>query len=293
MVDKDTGRKKGFAFVEFATEAFARAAIRTLNHVQYRGRALTVEFSGRDKVRYGGGMVRAAPSCPRGGRVTSAVSSVDAAGPPPLAAAARRPAVPAATAAARALLGRPRSGLRSRPAWTVRCPAAAAASPGTACRCALRGGGDHGFAQPGAAVGHGEGRKGGSPGATGVLRGSRHCPRRPPLAHRHGFRPCAAQEQVESQPEHARDLLLRSPQITLSALHAMHRLGMLQERVPGMLGMPPPEAAPPVAAAPPGASAVPPMEPAYADSAAYDDREVRRVAWRGVAPHPLHTRTAR
>ena len=40
--DRDTGRSKGFGFVEMGTEEAARAATSALNGMQHEGRALTV-----------------------------------------------------------------------------------------------------------------------------------------------------------------------------------------------------------------------------------------------------------
>jgi RNA recognition motif-containing protein len=42
ITDRDTGRSKGFGFVEMATEAEAQAAISKLNGADYEGRAMTV-----------------------------------------------------------------------------------------------------------------------------------------------------------------------------------------------------------------------------------------------------------
>jgi RNA recognition motif-containing protein len=42
IVDHETGRSKGFGFVEMATEAEARAAIEQLNGKELEGRALIV-----------------------------------------------------------------------------------------------------------------------------------------------------------------------------------------------------------------------------------------------------------
>jgi len=42
ITDRDTGRSKGFAFVEMASEQAAEAAIQALNGQQQDGRALTV-----------------------------------------------------------------------------------------------------------------------------------------------------------------------------------------------------------------------------------------------------------
>lgn len=61
--DRDTGRSKGFGFVEMATDAEARAAIENLNGVDYDGRPMKVNEArpqqkrsgGRDRGGYGGG----------------------------------------------------------------------------------------------------------------------------------------------------------------------------------------------------------------------------------------------
>jgi len=42
IADRDTGRSKGFGFVEMSTEAEAQAAIAALNGQEHGGRALTV-----------------------------------------------------------------------------------------------------------------------------------------------------------------------------------------------------------------------------------------------------------
>ncbi len=42
IMDRDTGRSKGFGFVEMGTEEEARAAVAALNLKQVEGRALTV-----------------------------------------------------------------------------------------------------------------------------------------------------------------------------------------------------------------------------------------------------------
>jgi cold-inducible RNA-binding protein len=49
-VDRDTGRKRGFAFVEMDTEAEAEAAIQNLNGKEVDGRQLAVNIS-KPKVR--------------------------------------------------------------------------------------------------------------------------------------------------------------------------------------------------------------------------------------------------
>lgn len=42
ITDRDTGRSRGFGFVEMRHDADAQRAIETLNATDYRGRALTV-----------------------------------------------------------------------------------------------------------------------------------------------------------------------------------------------------------------------------------------------------------
>jgi RNA recognition motif-containing protein len=55
IADRETGRSKGFGFVEFATEAEAQAAIAALNGQQHEGRALTVNEAKPKENRSGGG----------------------------------------------------------------------------------------------------------------------------------------------------------------------------------------------------------------------------------------------
>jgi RNA recognition motif-containing protein len=50
--DRDTGRSKGFGFVEMSTDEEAQAAIQALNGAQHGGRALTVNEA---RPREGGG----------------------------------------------------------------------------------------------------------------------------------------------------------------------------------------------------------------------------------------------
>jgi|SRR6516225_5533153 RNA recognition motif-containing protein len=54
IMDRDTGRSKGFGFVEMATDQEAQAAITALNGQQIEGRALTVNEA-RPKTEGGGG----------------------------------------------------------------------------------------------------------------------------------------------------------------------------------------------------------------------------------------------
>ena len=53
--DRDTGRSKGFGFVEMANDAEADAAIAALNGQQHGGRALTVNEARPREERGGGG----------------------------------------------------------------------------------------------------------------------------------------------------------------------------------------------------------------------------------------------
>ena len=53
--DRDTGRSKGFGFVEMANDNEAQAAIEALNGQQHDGRALTVNEARPREERSGGG----------------------------------------------------------------------------------------------------------------------------------------------------------------------------------------------------------------------------------------------
>ncbi len=54
VMDRDTGRSKGFGFVEMGTDAEAQAAITALNQAEFGGRTLTVNEA-RPKPEGGGG----------------------------------------------------------------------------------------------------------------------------------------------------------------------------------------------------------------------------------------------
>ena len=54
ITDRDTGRSKGFAFVEMDTDAEALAAIQGLNDQEYDGRRLTVNEAKPRVARTGG-----------------------------------------------------------------------------------------------------------------------------------------------------------------------------------------------------------------------------------------------
>ena len=58
ITDRDTGRPRGFAFVEMATEQAASAAIAALNGQEVDGRALTVNEAKPRAPRGGGGRDR-------------------------------------------------------------------------------------------------------------------------------------------------------------------------------------------------------------------------------------------
>ncbi len=53
--DRETGRSKGFGFVEMGSDAEAQAAIAALNGQQHEGRALTVNEAKPREPRSGGG----------------------------------------------------------------------------------------------------------------------------------------------------------------------------------------------------------------------------------------------
>ena len=53
--DRDTGRSRGFAFVEMASDSDAQAAIKAMNGVDIDGRQLRVNEAEERKPRSGGG----------------------------------------------------------------------------------------------------------------------------------------------------------------------------------------------------------------------------------------------
>jgi RNA recognition motif-containing protein len=55
ITDRDTGRSKGFGFVEMGTDEEAQAAISALNGQEHGGRALTVNEAKPKENRSGGG----------------------------------------------------------------------------------------------------------------------------------------------------------------------------------------------------------------------------------------------
>ena len=55
ITDRDTGRSKGFGFVEMDTDAEAQAAIQGLHDQEYDGRRLTVNEAKPREPRSGGG----------------------------------------------------------------------------------------------------------------------------------------------------------------------------------------------------------------------------------------------
>ena len=55
ITDRDTGRSKGFAFVEMDTDAQAQSAIQGLNDQEHDGRRLTVNEAKPREPRSGGG----------------------------------------------------------------------------------------------------------------------------------------------------------------------------------------------------------------------------------------------
>jgi RNA recognition motif-containing protein len=65
--DRDTGRSKGFAFVEMGSDAEAQAAIRGLHEQEHEGRALTVNEARPREERGGGGGGRGGYGGGRGG----------------------------------------------------------------------------------------------------------------------------------------------------------------------------------------------------------------------------------
>ena len=55
ITDRDTGRSKGFGFIEMGTDAEAQAAIESLNGTDYDGRPMKVNEAKPQEKRSGGG----------------------------------------------------------------------------------------------------------------------------------------------------------------------------------------------------------------------------------------------
>ncbi len=55
ITDRDTGRFKGFGFIEMASDAEAQAAIDSLNGTDYKGRTMKVNEARLQQKRSGGG----------------------------------------------------------------------------------------------------------------------------------------------------------------------------------------------------------------------------------------------
>jgi RNA recognition motif-containing protein len=55
IMDRDTGRSKGFGFVEMSSDSEATEAINKFNGVEFEGRALTVNEAKPQAPREGGG----------------------------------------------------------------------------------------------------------------------------------------------------------------------------------------------------------------------------------------------
>ncbi len=60
ITDRDTGRTKGFGFIEMASEAEAHAAIDSLDGTDYEGRPMKVNEARPQQKRSGGGGGRGA-----------------------------------------------------------------------------------------------------------------------------------------------------------------------------------------------------------------------------------------
>ncbi len=67
IMDRDSGRSKGFGFVEMSSDAEAQTAIAALNGKDHEGRALTVNEAKPREERSGGGGGRGGYGGGRGG----------------------------------------------------------------------------------------------------------------------------------------------------------------------------------------------------------------------------------
>ena len=55
LTDRDTGRTRGFGFIEMASDAEAQAAIDSLNGTNYEGQSMKVNEARPQRKLYGGG----------------------------------------------------------------------------------------------------------------------------------------------------------------------------------------------------------------------------------------------
>lgn len=67
ITDRETGRSKGFAFIEMSSESEAQTAIQKMNGVELGGRALNVSEAKPQENRSGGGTNRRGRFSPRSG----------------------------------------------------------------------------------------------------------------------------------------------------------------------------------------------------------------------------------
>ena len=79
ITDRDSGRSKGFGFVEFGNDTEGNAAIAGLNGKEVGGRALTVSQARPKTEGGGGGGGRAAPAAAAAADATGIEASVTAA----------------------------------------------------------------------------------------------------------------------------------------------------------------------------------------------------------------------
>src|SRR5262249_8838062 len=68
IMDRDTGRSKGFGFVEMANDNEAADAISKFNGAEYEGRTIVVDEARPMAPREGGGGLAGRSGGPRGGR---------------------------------------------------------------------------------------------------------------------------------------------------------------------------------------------------------------------------------
>ncbi len=68
ITDRDTGRSKGFGFVEMSSAAEAQAAVHGLNETEFQGRSITVNVAKPRENRGGGGGGGGGYGGGRGGR---------------------------------------------------------------------------------------------------------------------------------------------------------------------------------------------------------------------------------
>lgn len=99
VIDRDTGKRKGFGFVEFTDQEMAHSAVRNLNELDFHGRTLRVNLAEQDTKNPEAAVLAKRKRTPDGGPVPPGAVGVGGAGrgglpPPPVGGEAMRAPLP-------------------------------------------------------------------------------------------------------------------------------------------------------------------------------------------------------